>query len=91
MYYHEPFLKFIIGEHQAFELAVRSFCTEVCLIQSDFKEEQFLTLPKQMMKKMNEKRQNTKRSKEEMTLPEIDILPEVIYQNQNCSLTKIYL
>ena len=38
-----------LGEYQAFKLAQRSFYNEVCLIQSSFKEEQFLTVAKQTL------------------------------------------
>ena len=64
-----------LGEYQAFKLAQRSFYTEVCLIQSGFKEDQFLTVAKQTLEF-----QYNKRRKEEKSLLESDILPQVIYQ-----------
>ena len=64
-----------LGEYQAFRLAQRSFYTEVCLIQSGFKEDQFLTVAKQTLEF-----QYHKRRKEEKSLLEIDILTQVIYQ-----------
>ena len=63
------------GEYQAFKLAQRSFYSEVCLIQSGFKEDQFLTVAKQTLEF-----QYHKRRKEEKSLLEIDILSQVIYQ-----------
>ena len=62
-----------LGEYQAFKLAQRSFSTEVCLIQSGFKEEQFLTVAKQTLEF-----QYKQRRKEEKSLLESDILLEVI-------------
>ena len=70
------FISFIIlGEYQAFKLAQRSFYTEVCLIQSGFKEDQFLTVAKQTLEF-----QYNKRRKEEKSLLESDILPQVFHQ-----------
>ena len=69
------------GEYRAFQLAQRSFYTEVCLIQSGFKEEQFLTVAKQTLEF-----QYNKRRKEENSLLEIDILPQVIYQTYRSHL-----
>ena len=54
-------------------MAQRSFYTEVCLIQSGFKEDQFLTVAKQTLEF-----QYNKRRKEEKSLLESDILPQVI-------------
>ena len=74
-------LLFILsGEYQAFKLAQRSFYTEVCLIQSGFKEDQFLTVAKQTLEF-----QYNKRREKEKSLLESDTLPQVIYQIY-CSL-----
>ena len=54
-------------------MAQRSFYTEVCLIQSGFKEEQFLTVAKQTL----EHKYNKRRDKEKSLL-ESDILLQVI-------------
>ena len=62
----------LLGEYQAFKLAQRSFYTEVCLIQSGFKEEQFLTVAKQTLEF-----QYNKRREKEKSLLESDILPQV--------------
>ena len=69
----ESIINLYTGEYQAFRLAQRSFYTEVCLIQSGFKEEQFLTVAKQTLEF-----QYNKRRKEEKSLLESDILPQVI-------------
>ena len=73
------FISFIIlGEYRAFKLAQRSFYTEVCLIQSGFKEDQFLTVAKQTLEF-----QYNNRRKKEKSLLESDILPEVIIRSIN--------
>ena len=59
----------LTGEYLAFRLAARSFCRKVCLVQSSFKEEQFLGIVKRYWM--------GKRRKDEDNLLS-DILPEVI-------------
>ena len=76
-----PSFTLLSGEYLAFKLAQRSFYKEVCLIQSGFKEDQFLTVAKQTLEF-----QYNKRRKEEKSLLESDILPQVIHQIY-CSLT----
>ena len=71
--YLETIINLYTGEYQAFRLAQRSFYREVCLIQSGFKEDQFLTVAKQTLEF-----QYNKRRKEEKSLLESDILPQVI-------------
>ena len=51
------------GEYQAFKLAQRSFYKEVCLIQSGFKEDQFLTVAKQTLEFQYNKRRKDEKEK----------------------------
>ena len=56
----------LAGEYLAFRLAARSFCGEVCLVESSFKEEQFLGIVKKYWRR---------KDKDNLLS---DIVPEVI-------------
>ena len=60
-----PQVHYVSDHWQAFKLAQRSFYTEVCLIQSGFKEDQFLTVAKQTLEFQYNKRRKVEKIKRE--------------------------
>ena len=77
-----------LGEYEAFRLAERSFFNEVCLIQSSFKEDQFLRIAKKYVKyEYNVRRQQEKNLLDSDILPQVDILIKLVGVIIKISLT----